>query len=117
MSIGNKGLETKPLLEIKWKNFHFQEKDWLISFPNVGNEGRKYLYYSVKFTNRKNGENLQICLTEIVDSPEFEENFPHTIGFFKGAIDEKIDLKSAYLEIRIVRSIEELWKFLNDLNI
>jgi hypothetical protein len=104
-------------LETKWKSFHFQEKDWLISFPNVGNEGRKYLYYSVKFTNRKNGENLQICLTEIVDSPEFEENFPHTIGFFKGAIDEKIDLKSAYLEIRIVRSIEELWKFLNDLNI
>lgn len=105
------------MLEIRWKSFHFQEKDWLISFPSEGNEGRKYLYYSVRFTNRKNKENTQVCLTEIVDSPGFEENFPYTVGFFRGPIDEKIDLKSAYLEIRVVRSIEEFWKFLNDLNI
>jgi hypothetical protein len=105
-------------LEKKSKSFHFQEKDWLISFPTEGNEGRKYLYYSVRFTNRKNKQKTQeVCLTEIVGSPEFEDNFPYTVGFFKGSIDEETDLKSVYLEIRIVKSIEEFWKFLNDLNI
>ncbi len=104
-------------MEITWKSFHFQEKDWIISFPSAGNKGRKYLYYSVEFANRKNTEIKEVCLTEIVDSPEFEINFPYTVGFFKGRINEKSDLSSAYLEIRIVRSIEELWKFLNDLDI
>jgi len=104
-------------LEIKWKTFHFQEKDWIISFPSVGNEGRKYLYYSVKFTKGKDSEERQVCLTEVVDSPEFEGNFPYTVGYFKSPIDDKSDLKAIYLEIRIVRSIEEFWKFLNDLNI
>ena len=104
-------------METKCKSFHFQEKDWIISFPNQGNEGRKYLYYSVKFTNTKTDENRQVCLTEIVDKPEFEAGFPYTVGFFKGPIDEKTNLKSAYLEIRVVGSLEEFWKFLNDLNI
>ncbi len=104
-------------METKWKIFHFQEKDWLISFPNEGNEGRKYLYYSVKFTNRKTKMDTQVCLAEIVDTPEFEESFPYTVGFFKGLSSVKTDLESDYLEIRIVRSIEDFWKFLNDLNI
>lgn len=105
-------------MERIWKSFHFQEKDWLISFPSAGNEGRKYLYYSVRFTNRKNKQNTQkVCLTEIVDNPEFEEGLPHTVGFFKGLIDDETDLRSAYLEIRIIRSIEEFWKYLNDSNI
>ena len=104
-------------MEINWKSFHFQEKNWIISFPSMGNEGRKYLYYSVKFTNPKNKENKHVCLTEIVDRPEFEGNFPYTVGYFKAPIDEKNDLRSIYLEIRIIRSIEEFWKFLNDLNI
>ncbi len=105
-------------MEANIKNFHFQEKDLIISFPSAGNEGRKYLYYTVTCANRKNSEKMQqICLAEIVDSPEFEENYPYTIGFFKGAIPEKSDLKPLYLEIRVVNSIEEFWKFLNDLNI
>jgi hypothetical protein len=104
-------------LETKCKSFHFQEKNWIISFPNEGNEGRKYLYYSVKFTDAKNKMNRQVCLTEIVDKPEFEACFPYTVGFFKGSIEEKTDVEFAYLEIRVVRSLEEFWKFLNDLNI
>ena len=104
-------------LENQWKSFHFQERDCIISFPNVGNEKRKYLYYSVKFTDKKTKKVTTECLAEIVGSSSFEENFPYTIGFFKGLIGAESDLRSVYLEIRIVRSIEEFWKFLNDLNI
>ena len=104
-------------MEKSCKCFHFQEKDTIISFPSEGNEGRKYLYYSVKFTNRKNSKETQVCLSEVVDSPEFEVDYPYTVGYFKAPVDGKCDLQSVYLEIRIVRSIEEFWKFLNDLNI
>jgi hypothetical protein len=105
-------------VERKSKNFHFQEMDWLISFPSTDNEGRKYLYYSVEFTNRKKKQGrAQIRLMEIVDSADFE-CFPHTVGYFKGAIEEKKnDSGFAYLEIRIIRSLEDFWKFLNDLNL
>lgn len=105
-------------MEFKSKNFHFQEMDWLISFPSTENIGGKYLYYSVEFTNRKKKQGKsQIRLTEIVDSPDFE-CFPHTVGYFKGAVEEKKDYSEfAYLEIRIIRSVEDFWKFLNDLNL
>ena len=99
------------------KKFHFQEKDWLISFPRTGNEGRKYLYYSVELTNpKKNQRKTQIHMMEIVDSADFE-CFPHTVGYFKDAGEEKCDSEIPYLEIRIIRSLEDFWKFLNDLNL
>jgi len=91
--------------------------NWTISFPSSGNEGRKYLYYTVKFTDQKTQAQKQLCLAEIFESPQFEESFPYTVGFFKELMDEKIDVKCGYLEIRIVRSIEDFWKFLNDLDI
>ena len=99
------------------KNFHFQEIGWIISFPQRGNENRKYLYYSVQFFNCKTNSASTVCLAEKVDTPEFEAHYPHTVGFFKGQINDKTDPKSSYLEIRVVNSIEEFWKFLNDLNI
>jgi len=109
------------LLERDWKIFHFQELNWLIFFPCTGNDGRKYLYYSVEFLDQGKGKaRAKVCLAEIVDSPEFEKSNPHTVGFFKGSVDvdEKKELGAAsYLEIRIVRSVEEFWAFLNELNI
>jgi hypothetical protein len=101
----------------KSKKFHFQELDWVISFPEKGNQGRKYLYYTVTFENRKKGNFVaQMCLADILEKPEFEKSFPCTVGFFK-------ESKSAasgdpfYLEIRLIQSTEEFWKFLNDLDI
>lgn len=100
------------------KSFHFQEMDWLISFPASGNEGRKYLYYSVVFRDRKKGiAKSRVSLVDIVDVAEFEKNYPHTVGFFRGPIDNDNNFCCSYLEIRVVSSIEEFWKFLNDLNI
>jgi hypothetical protein len=92
--------------------------DWVISFPDSGNQGRKYRYYSVSYTDRKKGKNeAQICLADILENPEFERNMPHTVGFFKESIGDYADAGLAYLELRIIRSIEEFWKFLNDLNL
>jgi hypothetical protein len=106
------------MLEGKRKCFHFQEIDWFISFPASGNEGRKYLYYSVSFKDRKKGTaSSQVSLIDLVDVTEFENNYPHTVGFFRGSIDDETNFGSNYLEIRIIRSIEEFWKFLNDTNI
>jgi len=105
-------------METKWKSFYFQEMDWIISFPNTGNEGRKYLCYSISFIDRKTKQvKNQITLSDIVDSPMFENGFPHTVGFFRNPVDNEGSLEANYLELRIVRCIEEFWKFLNDLNI
>jgi hypothetical protein len=110
--------EALVVLEGKTKCFHFQEMDWLVSFPASGNEGRKYLYYSVGIKDRKNGNVMsQVSLIDLVDVAEFEKNYPHTVGFFRGSIDDETNFSSNYLEIRIIRSIEEFWKFLNDSNI
>jgi len=99
------------------KCFRFQELDWCICFPSTGNEGRKYLYYTVTLKNPKKGNISQVRLKDLVDAAEFEQNYPHTMGFYKETIDNSVNLCSNYLEIRVVRSIEEFWKFLNDLNI
>jgi hypothetical protein len=92
--------------------------DWLISFPESGNEGRKYLCYSVAFKDCKKGNaKSQVTLMDIVDLVEFENHYPHTVGFFREPIDQEKDFKCNYLEIRVIRCIEEFWKFLNELNI
>jgi hypothetical protein len=104
-------------LQSEFKRFHFQEPDWIISFPKQGNECKKYLQYTVELTDLKKNETAQMTLLEIVDRVEFENKLPYTVGFFKDAIDNKNHFKAAYLEIRVVRSLEDFWKFLNDLNI
>ena len=105
-------------MEAKSKKFYFQEMDWIISFPSDENEGRKYLFYSVQFIDRRNKQNKpRTILAEIVDSPMFENGYPHTVGFFRSQVDEKGNFEADFLELRIIRCIEEFWKFLNDLNI
>jgi len=104
-------------LQGEFKRFHFQEQDWIISFPKQGNENKKYLYYTVKFTDFEKNRTAEMTLKEIVDRVEFEENFPYTVGFFKAEINEETGSKAHYLELRVVKSLEEFWKFLNDLNI
>jgi hypothetical protein len=105
-------------METKSKKFYFQEMDWIISFPNTGNEGRKYLFYSVQFLDRRNKQsNSYAILADVVDNPMFENGFPHTVGFFKDSVDKESNLEANYLELRIIRCLEEFWKFLNDLNL
>ena len=92
--------------------------DWIVSFPNKGNEGKKYCFYSVEFIDRRNKKNnLYTVLADVVDSSMFENGFPHTIGFFKDSVDKEGNFEANYLELRIIRCLEEFWKFLNDLNL
>jgi hypothetical protein len=105
-------------METKSKKFYFQEMDWIISFPNKGNEGKKYCFYSVQFLDRKNKHcNQNAILADVVDSPMFENGFPHTVGFFIDSVDKEGNFEANYFELRIIRYLEEFWKFLNDLNL
>jgi hypothetical protein len=100
------------------KAFHFIELDWLIYFPQSGNQG-KYVGYCVFFSDRKNGtrqpEN-RVNLGELLEKPEISECYPHTVGYFKTS-GEMSASAPEYLELRIVRSVEEFWAFLNSLDI
>ncbi|HEX9261678.1 MAG TPA: hypothetical protein VF893_04040 [Candidatus Bathyarchaeia archaeon] len=102
----------------QFKKFHFQELDWLIYFPDSGNKG-KYLDYTVIFKDRKRNPKQEeyITLGRILGKSEFENCFPHTVGFFKSSSGEDAVFKPDYMEIRIMRSLEDFWLFLNALNI
>ena len=98
------------------KKFCFQELNWIITFPNSGNDGKKYQDYSVFVSNLKKSADGCVCLVDLVESPEFQ-SFPHTVGFFKSETAKSSNVESDYLELRIIRCVEEFWKFLNDLNL
>jgi hypothetical protein len=100
------------------KKFHFQEINWIITFPGSGNKGKKYPDYLVLLSVLKNTSlNEKVRLIDIVENIEFQERFPHTVGFFKSETNESPCEGLNYLELRIVGSVEELWKFLNDLDL
>ncbi len=104
-------------MERKSKKFYLQNLNWVISFPNSGNFGKKYLEYTVVLEDKNNSSKTQSKLSDIVNHPKFEENTPHTICFFKEAENEAQFTERSYLEIRLIRSVEEFWKFLNDLDL
>jgi len=100
------------------KAFHFIGLDWLIYFPLSGNQG-KYVGYSVFVEDKKNGPSqpeTRVNLGELLDKPEISECYPHTVGYFKTSGDA-VGSAPEYLELRIVRSVEEFWAFLNSLDI
>ncbi len=100
------------------KKFHFREMGWIIRFPNSGNHGKKYNDYSVFLSeSKKNAVDICICLADIVESPDFQERLPHTVGFFKSEKEEPLKEDFGYLEIRMIKSVEDFWKFLNDLDL
>ena len=104
-------------MKTHFKKFHFQELDWVICFPDSGNQG-KYLDYTVLVIERKEKPSRERCVTlgTIFDKAEFEGHFPHTVGFFKNSTEDS-DFKPEYMEIRIIRTIEDFWLFLNALNL
>ena len=108
------------LLGHEWrqlKTFHFKEIDWFISFPADGNVG-KYADYDVVFVEgalEKSAHERKVKLHEILDLRRVEQNYPHTVGYFKlpcGGYS-----KPEYLELREIRTVEEFWAFLNAVNL
>ena len=101
------------------KKFHFQEIDWVIYFPRHGNKG-KYRDYNVMFRDRKKGliqPKKRIKLGEVLDKPEIDRGYPHTVGFYKVSSEKAADFKPQYLELRKIATVEDLWFFLNALDI
>lgn len=95
------------------KNFHFKELDLVVSFPDSGNCCKKYNEYSIILSNLKSKNVERNCrLIDVVESQEFQ-CFPQTVGFFKSEVSSCFD----YLELRIIRCVEDFWKFLNDLDL
>jgi len=95
------------------------EIDWLVYFPIYGNKG-KYLNYSVMLIDRKKGTSQAgklVKLGEVLENPEFEKRYPHTVGYYKESSGEGADFKPDYLEIRKIGTVEEFWLFLNALDI
>jgi len=93
--------------------------DWLVYFPGYGNKG-KYLSYNVMLIDRKKETKQpekQVKLEEIMENPEFEKRYPHTVGYYKEASGEGTEFKPEYLEIRRISNVEEFWLFLNALDI
>ena len=93
--------------------------DWLVYFPKDGNKG-KYLGYTVLLIDRKNvaaEPEKHITLQEILETPDFEKSYPHTVGYYKEASGEGVEFKPEYLEIRRISTIEEFWLFLNAVDI
>jgi len=52
-------------------------------------------------------------LGEFLDSLEVDNNYPHTVGYYKESKGEGASFQPEYLELRKIRSIEEFWLFLN----
>lgn len=104
--------------ENQTKKFHFMEIDWLVYFPKYGNKG-KYLNYSVMLIDRKKADQSGklVKIEEIVENPEFEKQYPHTVGFYKEFSGEGAEFKPEYLEIRRISTVEEFWLFLNAVDI
>jgi len=94
------------------------EIDWLVYFPRYENKG-KYINYSIILIDRKKGTTQagKLKLEEVLENPQFEKHYPHTVGYYKESSGEGANFKPEYLEIRKIRTVEEFWMFLNALDI
>jgi hypothetical protein len=96
------------------KKFYFQEINTIVCFPNCGNRG-KYCNYHVYLKSREtvNQEGKAAILGEFLDSGEVDNNYPHTVGYYKESAGEGASFQPEYLELRKIFTVEEFWLFLN----
>ena len=76
--------------------------------------------YTVVFKDRKKGTSQpgqRVNLGDLLESPEFEKHYPHTVGFYKDSSEDGAAFKPSYLELRIIRMVEDFWMFLNALDV
>jgi len=100
--------------------FHFQEINWVIYFPSVGNEGRAYSRYGVAYRDRTRGVSqpgVRINLEDVVRKREIQENYPHTVGYYRNSSGKGQNWIPQYMETRTIADLEELFTFLRDLRI
>ena len=100
------------------KKFYFQEIDKLIEFPNAVNNG-KYSEYKIRVKTRDTSNKAvkPTTLGEFLESTIVENNYPHTVGYYKESVGQGPSFMPEYLELRKICRIEELWFFLNASNL
>jgi hypothetical protein len=100
------------------KKFYFQEINTIVCFPNHGNRG-KYCNYGVYLKSREtvNQAGKTAILGEFLDNPEVDNNYPHTVGYYKESAGEGASFQPEYLELRKICTVEEFWLFLNSSDI
>jgi len=96
------------------KKFYFQEINTIICFPDHGNRG-KYCNYQVCLKSRETVSQAgkPAILGEFLDSPQVDNNYPHTVGYYKESTGEGETFQPEYLELRKIGTVEEFWLFLN----
>jgi len=96
------------------KKFYFQEINTIICFPNRGNRG-KYCNYHVNLKSKEtvNQSGKAAVLGEFLDSSVVDNNYPHTVGYYKESTGEGASFQPEFLELRRIRTVEEFWLFLN----
>jgi hypothetical protein len=107
-------------LEIKRAKFHFQEIDWIIYFPNSGNNGREYVSYGVAFRNRKRNisqSGPRIYLREVINYPELRDNYPHTVSLYFSATGKGKSWQPVYVQTRKIYNPIQFFNFLHDLQV
>jgi len=111
-------LSVNPGNQEQTKKFYFQEIDKIISFPNRETHG-KYCSYEVQLKDKKtaNQPGELIVLGEFLESPQVENNYPHTVGYYKQSTGEGPHFKPEYLQLRRICIIDEFWLFLNSLDL
>jgi hypothetical protein len=111
-------LSSNPQTQEQTKKFFFLEIDKIVYFPIQGNRG-KYSNYRVQLKTTKTINHLGITtiLGEFLDGQEVENNYPHTVGYYKESTGEGASFKPEYLELRKICTIEEFWLFLNASNV
>ena len=91
---------------MKSAKFHFQEVDWIIYFPSIGNEGRSYLKYGVAYRDRIRGvtqPGVRINLGDVVGKREIQENYPHTVGYYLDSSGKGQSWTPKYLTVKLRR--------------
>jgi len=100
--------------------FHFQEIDWIIYFPEFGNEGRLYVKYGVAFRDRRRSKTqpgIRINLEDVLEKSEIKNNYPHTVGYYLYSSGKSRNWTPTYLEILKISNVDEFFHFLKKLNI
>ena len=100
------------------KKFYFQEINQLIEFTNCINQG-KYDKYKIKIKTRDTSDQAGKATTlgEFLESTLVDNNYPHTVGYFKESGGEGSNFNPEYLALRKICTIEEFWIFLNASNL
>ena len=94
--------------------FHFIERDWVIYFPCVGNEGRPILKYGVAYRDRENKMSQpgrRINLEDVLKLPPILEGYPHTVGYFQESRGKLSRWTPEYIEHKKIQNKQDLIKW------